>query len=205
MKGGKFPRTVGEKAHRISICRCFRDKSTASYLLVRMLARDRAEFIAEFNCWSKTPEAARSCSLIWQNCPQALFLDVGFLHQVIPADVRRVDSADSHTPYSDDLSSVGQDETHRVNNLQELSDLMVSRNEYWAPHNEVTAKVNMNTVVGLVYSTDHSKRNFDETRGLSAARFLLGLKRCTPQVSSLCIFEWNARDGILTLAQSSNV
>jgi hypothetical protein len=165
-----------------------------------MLSRHRSDFIAEFGRWSKAPDAARSCSLIWQKCPQALYLDVGFLHQVSPTEVLRIDSADSHTPYSDDLSSVGQDETRRVDNLQELSGLMVSRNEYWVIYNQVSARVNMNTVVGFVYSTDHSKRNFDEARGLSAARFLLDFKRCTPQVSSLCIFEWNARDGILILA-----
>ena len=95
-----------------------------------MLARDRTDFNAELDCWSRAPEAARSCSLIQQNCPQALFLDVGFLHQLSPAEVLRVDSADSHTPYSDDLSSVGQDETFRVDNLQEVSDLLISRNEY---------------------------------------------------------------------------
>lgn len=158
---------------------------------------DSSKFLVEVDRWQTAPNAARSCSLLVLGCPEVLFSTVGFLHQVLPAAIRRLDHRDSCTPYGDDLHSVGQDNTARVDTLQDLVQHMVRHREHVQPWNEVNATVNRQTVVSLLCHVDHVRRNFDANIGQEAYSFLCELQQQHPKFAALPIFVWDPRQGRL--------
>ena len=147
-------------------CRSFQEGTGPKVSLVRMLPATHEAFQTETARWQSAPNAVRRCTMILQGCPQSLFASalscpVGILHQVLPADVERIDSGDSHTPYSDTLFSVGQDNRQRLDSLDDLKQYMMDHRQEVQMYNEVCAHVNHKTVVGLVCSTDHVRKSFD--------------------------------------------
>ena len=178
-------------------CRHLESGITNPALLARMMGREASCFISEVHWWDQTPEAVRSCSMIANGCPQALYTHVGFLHQIPPARAARIDYADSHTPFSDNLASVGQDNRFRLQTLDELLQHMIGYQQYAQPYNEVCARVNRQTVVGLLCSTAHSRNGYEVSTGQQAYSFLVQLKHAHGVFASLPIFAWDARNGRL--------
>ena len=121
---------------------------------------------------------------------------MGFLHQVLPAAVERIDTVDSHTPYSDTLHSVGQDNRHKMDTLDDLSKYMMDQKAQVQQWNEVSAHVNGQTVIGLLCSTDHVRKSFDSKIQSEGHAFLVELQQ-SGVLPGLPIFTWDALSGML--------
>ena len=159
------------------------------------------KFCDELKQWEAAPAAVRSCSLIFPDCPQYLYHSagcppVGFLHQVLPAGVERIDTVDSHTPYSDTLHSVGQDNRHKVDTLDDLTKYMMDQKAHVQQSNEVSAHVNGQTVTGLLCSTDHVRKSFNSKIQCKGHAFLVALQQ-SGILPGLPIFTWDALSGRL--------
>ena len=183
-------------------CRHFCSNTGPQIFLARMMKFTAKKFCDELKQWKAAPAAVRSCSMILPGCPQyfchkAGCPPVGFLHQVLPADVERIDTVDSHTPKSDTLHSVGQDNRHKLDTLGDLSKYMMDRQaELPQQWNEVCAHVNGQTVIGLLCSTDYVRKSFNSNIQCEGHAFLVRLQK-SGILPDLPIFTWDALSGRL--------
>lgn len=139
--------------------------------------------------------------MILSGCPQRLFAEgnecpVGFLHHVLPADIKRLDTGDSHTPFSDTLYSVGQDDRQRMDSVGDLEQYMTNHQAHVQTWNEVCAHVNFKTVVGLLCSTDFVKKSLNPNVERQGRACLVSLQQ-SGFLPSLPIFTWHAASGML--------
>jgi hypothetical protein len=162
-------------------------------------------YIQEAQCWSALPDTHRSCTAVIISGRQQLPQLGGFVHMLPLDQLGSIDKCDSHTASTADKQSAAQDTCMRVDTLFELVHYFRSLDQSWNHlYNEVCAPVNATNVVGLVYCTDSSGRNFDESVGHQMRDFLRCMKSTHTEFSKLPLFEFNAVDGNLTLVDACN-